>query len=63
MVFGRMRVRVEEETLATSKGEDVIDYEVNKHMNGASPVRGERANKYGSLIGLREGSYHYRVIE
>ncbi len=23
------------------------DYEVNKHMNGASPVRGERAKKYG----------------
>ncbi len=45
--IGRMRVMVEEETLATSEGEGVSDYEVNKHMNGASPVRGERAKKHG----------------
>jgi hypothetical protein len=42
-----MRVGAEEETLATSEGEGVSDYEGNKHMNGASLVRGERAKKHG----------------
>jgi hypothetical protein len=35
---GRMRVRGEGETLATSEGEGMSDYEVNKRMNGVSLV-------------------------
>jgi hypothetical protein len=45
---------------AFSVNGDKSDYKVNKDMNGASLVRGERTKSIGSLVGLRK--VNYRII-